>query len=114
MEESNQKFEGFTDRIKDYINLRIELIKLKVIEKGAIVISTSVAYIIIFILSIFLVLFGLIALGLLIGELVGSYAAGFGILTLLILILIFIVFFFKDKAIIKPIENKFIHSFFNK
>jgi hypothetical protein len=112
MEEPKHDFDGVTDRLKDYINVRVELIKLKAVEKGVGIAASVITYVLIAIFAIFMLLTAILALGFYLGEVTGSNAAGFGLLTGILLVIVVILFVIKDKSIIKPIENKFIVNIF--
>ena len=112
MEDQKHDFDGAADRLKDYVNLRIELIKLKDIEKGVGIAASVITYLLIAILSIFMLFAGILALGFCLAELTGSNASGFGLLTGILLVIVIVLFVVKDKSIIKPLENKFIVNIF--
>lgn len=112
MEEPKQNFESVTDRLKDYIHLQIEIIKLKAIEKIVSIAASILAYIIIGIFVLIFLLAGFFALGFYLAELTNSNAAGFGLLTAILLVIVAVLLFVKNNYIIKPIENKFIANIF--
>lgn len=112
MEKPKQHFDSVTDRLKNYLNLKIEIIKLKAIEKLVTLISSILVYILIAIFGLIFLLAGFFALGFYLAELTNSNACGFGLLTAILLVIIFVLFFIKDKYLIKPIESKFIANIF--
>jgi len=85
--------------IKEYIATRVELIRLTAIERATVVASNLITDSFVFITGILTFLFGSLALALWLGELTGSYAAGFGIITLIYLALTLTVLFTKDKIV---------------
>jgi hypothetical protein len=112
MEEQKHDFEGITDRIKDYVNLRVELLKLKAVENGVSIAASAITYMLIGIFAILMILTGILALGFYLGQVLHSNAAGFGLLTGLLFVIVVILFIIKDKSISKPIQNKFIVNIF--
>jgi len=59
-------------------------------------------------------LFGSVTLGLYLGEVLNSYAGGFGCVSLLYILIAVIVYFTKDKYIEKAIINIAIRKYFDK
>ena len=95
--------------VKEYIATRVELMRLTAIERVTVVASNLITDSFVFITGILTFLFGSLALALWLGELTGSYAAGFGIMTLIYLALTLIVLFTKDKIV-----DKFLNDFLVK
>ncbi|TAH01203.1 MAG: hypothetical protein EAZ15_07715 [Sphingobacteriales bacterium] len=112
MEQPKQDFDGVTDRIKDYVNLRIEIIKLKVIEKIVSIAASILAYVLIAVFALIFLLAAFFSLGFFLAEITGSNAAGFGLLSIILLVVVWILFLIKDKRIIQPLQNKFIANIF--
>jgi len=91
-----------------YINKRLRLFKLEAYEKSSIAVS-KIGYSLIFLIIIAVMLFFfLFALAFFIGELIGSIAAGFGILALASLVTLVIVKLFA-KDIRRSLLNKTIN-----
>lgn len=98
------------DKSKDYLETKIELTKLKTIDKSADVLSTVIVMVsVIFIGSLF-VIFVSIALALLLGRLLGAYYYGFFIMGGLYAILLLVIYVQKDKWIKTPIANGLINK----
>ncbi len=112
MEQPKQHYDGVTDRIKDYLNLRIEIIKLKVIEKLVGIAASILAYILIGVFAIIFLLAAFFSLGFYLATITGSNAAGFGLLSIILLIIVWVLFLIKNKHIIQPLQNKFIANIF--
>lgn len=112
MEQPKQSFDGVTDRIKDYVRLRVEIVKLKVMEKVIATVSGVIAFIIIGIFTFIFLLSAFFTLGFYLAELTGSNVAGFGLLSLILLVIVTILFFVKHKLIIQPLQSKFIVNIF--
>lgn len=98
--------------LKEYIEKRIELIKLDATEKTLKVIGISVPFLMILILFIFFLILLNIALGLYIGMAVENYALGFLILAGIYLLFIIFIFLLRN-SIKKLIVNRAIKVFFN-
>jgi len=91
MEEQKFSFSGSFQKVKEYIDTQLELLKLKTVARlskvaGALILDATKI-----LLSLLVVFFFSMALGFFLGELTGSYALGFfitGCLFLLILLII--------------------------
>ena len=94
--------------VKDYLDARLEIYKLKLIR----IISKSAGYFVWMIISIILVFLFSIFLGLVAGfwlsELTGSYVLGFGIVTLIILVKIIILASLRNKLFVDPVIRNII------
>ncbi len=112
MEQPKQHYDGVTDRIKDYVNLRIEIIKLKIIEKLVGIVASILAFILIGVFALVFLLAAFFTLGFLLAEITGSNSAGFGLLSIILLVIVWILFLIKDKRIIQPLQSKFIANIF--
>jgi hypothetical protein len=98
------------DKSKDYLDTKIELTKLKTIDKSADVLSTAIVMVcMIFIGSLF-VIFISTALALLIGRMLGAYYYGFFVMGGIYAMLLLIIYFQRDKWIKTPIANGLINK----
>ena len=106
--------EDFVSLIKEYISTKVELTRLTAIDKLTVLIASLItdAFIVIAILLTFL--FASLTLALFLGELLNSYAAGFGIIALLYLALALIANSTKEKYITKFLQDFMIRKIFNK
>lgn len=104
----NTLFEDLKDEVIDYVNKKFRYFKLYTFEKISIILSLIGLAIVVLILTIGMLFFGLLGIAFLIGEILNSFAGGFGILfgcmfLCLILVVIFqkkIRRFLMNKAII--------------
>lgn len=105
-------FEDIRQELLDYIRIRMRLLKLDIYEKGSKA-SSSLGYGLV-VLSIvgFFLFFVLVGLAFFIGELIGSIAAGFGVMALVSLITLMLVYVFRKK-VQRGLMNKMI-LFFRK
>jgi hypothetical protein len=89
--------------VKEYLDTRLEIYKLKIIR----ILSKSAGNLIWIIISLFLILLFSIFLALVGGfwlsDLTGSYVKGFGIITLIILLKIVLLTIFRKTLFINPI-----------
>ncbi len=104
--------EDLLDRARDYAETRMELFKLKAIDKSADIISTIASKIIVSIVLIFFFLFLNIGLGIWIGNLLGEVYYGFFVLAALYLITGLILNASKDKWIKEPVTTSIIKKLF--
>ena len=90
--------------IKDWVETRVKLLQLNVFEKTAIVGSFLIFGIIITNLLFFTFLFAFVALGLLFGKWLNSFAGGFAIISFFYLLILVMVLIFR-KAIFVNLQN---------
>lgn len=83
---ADDNIQSLLDRTKDYVETRIELAKLKAVDKSADVISSVASGLVTMVVMIFFFIFLNIGLGLLIGDLLGEAYYGFFILAAIYLI----------------------------
>lgn len=96
--------------VKEFISNQTKLLQLKTVR----ILSLSLGMLVWLIIALFLILlvftFGGMMLGFWIGELLGSFAAGFGITTLILLFFIIAITFFRKQLFINPLIGIFIRS----
>jgi hypothetical protein len=98
------------DKSKDYLETKIELAKLKTIDKSADVLSAVVVIVsMIFIGSLVIILVS-IGLSLFLGRLLGAYHYGFFIMGGFYAILLLVIFIQREKWIKTPISNGLINK----
>ncbi|MBA3900443.1 MAG: phage holin family protein [Bacteroidetes bacterium] len=110
MEDIKEKYGSLLEHIQDYINNRVELVKLMAIEKGAFGISNAAAFFILAFLGLFFIIFLSITLAIGLSLLIGSSLIGFLIVTFIYLITAILLFYNKQKWMIEPISNTFIKN----
>ncbi|GAA3974347.1 hypothetical protein GCM10022246_28360 [Pedobacter ginsengiterrae] len=115
MQENNDKsIEDLVDDAKGFLEARVEYTRLYLVEKVSKIFAdlvTSTAVIVCFILAF---LFGSVTLALYLSDVLGSYAGGFGCVSLFYILLAVIVYLTKDKYIEKAIINVAIRKYFDK
>ncbi|MNK66537.1 hypothetical protein D3C87_858560 [compost metagenome] len=113
-ENKDKSIEDLVDDAKGFLEARVEYTRLYLLEKISKVFAdlvTSATVIVCFVLAF---LFGSVTLGLYLGEVLNSYAGGFGCVSLLYILIAVIVYFTKDKYIEKAIINIAIRKYFDK
>ncbi|ARS41808.1 hypothetical protein CA265_19985 [Sphingobacteriaceae bacterium GW460-11-11-14-LB5] len=113
-ENKDKSIEDLVDDAKGFLEARVEYTRLYLVEKVSKVFAdlvTSTAVIVCFILAF---LFGSVTLALYLSDLLGSYAGGFGCVSLFYILLAIIVYLTKDKYIEKAIINVAIRKYFDK
>ena len=98
------------DQSKDYLETKIELTKLKTIDKSADIISSMLVTIFMLFIFFLLVLFVSTAVALLLGKMLGAYHYGFFIVGGFYAILMLVIYAMRDKWIKTPIINGLIHK----
>lgn len=93
--------------ISELMTTKLQLLKLEIVEKGSRGASLFIYGFIMLAIVSFALLFGFIALGFYLGELVNSLAGGFAIVVGFYLLLLIVLFAFK-KSILSFVTNKFI------
>lgn len=92
---------------KTYIEKRIELLKLEITENTMKIISVAAYALFLLILSFIFVSFLLIAIGFVLGNLLGSYTYGFLIISVF-LFLCLLIFFYQKKFFLETLKDKFV------
>ncbi|GGI23189.1 phage holin family protein [Pedobacter mendelii] len=113
-ENKDKSIEDLVDDAKGFLEARAEYTRLYLVEKASKIFAdlvTSTAVIVCFILAF---LFGSVTLALYLSDVLGSYAGGFGCVSLIYILLAVIVYLTKDKYIEKAIINVAIRKYFDK
>lgn len=100
--------ESLFDRTGEYLETRIDLIKLKAVKKSSEVVSSVVSQIILAVVLFFFFLLLNIGLGLWLGHLMDRNYLGFFTLAAFYLIAGLIIYKVKDKMIKTPVANAII------
>jgi hypothetical protein len=113
MEIPNNNIGSLFEKAEDYLETKMDLYRLKAIDKSSDVVSSIAARLVIalFIASFFLMVN--IGLALLIGRSIGEIYYGFFIVAGFYLIVIAVLFAVRDKWLKAPISNLIIKSIFN-
>ena len=107
---SQDTIKTLIDKSKDYLETKIELTKLKTIDKSADVLSAVVVIVsMIFIGSLVIILIS-IGLALFLGRLLGAYHYGFFVMGGFYAIVLLVIFIQREKWIKTPISNGLINK----
>lgn len=110
MENQSSTVESLIDRVKIYVETRIELLRLKAIDKSSSFLSLLISMIIVILMSfIFIILFS-VGLALLIGEMLGKTYYGFFIVAGFYLLVGLILLAFRNKWLKTPIADSMIKN----
>lgn len=106
--------EELAGTLNEYVDTRIESVKLEVAEKTAIVSANIITGIILAVFFSFFLALGSIALSILIGAWLGKLWAGFFITACIYLIITIVLWVNREKIIRLPVTNALIKQFFSK
>lgn len=110
METENSTVEDLFYKTRDYVNTRIDLFKLKAINKTSSVFSITVATLFLIGISLIVLLFLSAGLAFYLGEILGAVHYGFFIVAGIYILIGLFVFLFR-KAILKtPFSNWLIRN----
>jgi hypothetical protein len=98
------------DKSKDYLDTKIELAKLKTIDKSADVLSAVVVIVSMILIGSLVVILVSIGLALFLGKLLGAYHYGFFIMGGFYAITLLVIFIQRNKWIKTPIANGLINK----
>src|SRR5438132_11281029 len=105
MENQSSSIESLVDRIKTYTETRIDLLKLKAIDKSSSFLSMLITMIVLIMVGFVFFLFLNIGIALLLGYLLGKMFYGFFIVAGFYIITGIILLIFRNKWIKTPIAN---------
>jgi lipopolysaccharide export LptBFGC system permease protein LptF len=94
--------------ISEYVDLKVEHTKLLAYEKIAKLISASTSYLLIGLFSFFAFLFLSFTVAFYLGNITGSTAMGFGIVTIIYLVILLAILIFRKKYFENGMTNKII------
>ena len=114
MEKAFAKVEELAHTIKEYVNTRIDAVKLNAAEKSSAVIANVVAGLIVAAVFMLFVLFSSIALAIGLGDWIGKTWAGFLIVAGLYLLIGIVVWTARVKIIQLPVMNALIKRLFGQ
>jgi len=112
MEKTFAKVEELAGTIKDYVNTRIESVKLNAAEKSSRVIANVSAGIVVCVVFLFFIVFASFALSFGLGEWIGKTWAGFLVVAFLYLLIGIVVWAARGKIIRLPVMNALIQQLF--
>ncbi len=110
MENQSTPIDSLIDRVKIYVETRIDLLRLKAIDKSSSFISLLVSMIIVILMSFLFIIFLSVGAALLLGEMLGKTYYGFFIVAGFYLLVGLILFALRDKWLKAPITNTMIKN----
>ncbi len=114
-EETNPNyFQDIKSTIKQYLQQRFLLFRLEATEKISKIAAAIITTTLLVLIGLFLLIFLSITAGVWLGEILGSNAAGFGIVTLFYLLVFLFVMFGLKKMLQNTFINKLIQLFHKK
>ncbi|HEY8688421.1 MAG TPA: phage holin family protein [Chitinophagaceae bacterium] len=110
MENQSSPVESLIDRVKVYVETRIDLLRLKAIDKSSSFLSLLISMIVVILISFIFIMLLSIGVALLLGGLLGKTYYGFFIVAGFYLIVGLVLFIFRNKWLKKPIANSMIKN----
>jgi hypothetical protein len=107
---NTESIKSLIDKSKDYLDTRIELARLKTIDKSADVLSSVVVIVFMIFLGSLFIIFGSIGLALLLGKWLGAYSYGFFVVGGFYAVILLLIYFQREKWIKIPISNGLIQK----
>lgn len=107
-----QGLKNIVEESKDYLDSQMELTKIKVAEKSSRGISTLMVILIVGSTALLTFICFSLFMGFLLAEHYNSNSIGFGIITGIYIFLLALLFLFRKKLLLIPIQNKVIKEFF--
>lgn len=112
MEDQDLDTQEIIGKIKEYVEVRKELAVLTAVEKGSQLFANLLTDGLVVLFSVLAILFGSLAMGFYLSELIGNSYSGFLIVTGVYFLVAIIIYLFKDKYMEKHIVNGVIKKFF--
>lgn len=112
MENIFSQVQHLAEEVKEYVNVRIDLIKLNVAEKASSLVANTMATIISAIIFIFFLFFASTALALFLSAVIGKPFSGFLIVAGIYLVLGIVIWYARGKLIQVPVMNAIIRQLF--
>lgn len=112
MEDKELDAQEIVGKVKDYVEVRKELAILSAVEKGSRLFANFLTDGLVLLFGVLAILFGSLALGFYLSELLGNSYSGFLIVTGFYFLVAIIIYAVKDKHMEKHIMNAVIKKFF--
>ncbi len=110
MEDNTKLLESLLERLNDYGQTSLELVKLKAVEKSSEVISSFIPHSVVFIMIASFILFLNLGLALWLGDILGKTYLGFLVVAAFYILAGIVVNFFMYKWLKRIICNYYIKS----
>ena len=112
MEKIFTQLQHLAEEVKEYVNVRISIVKLNVAETTSSILANATAAIIAAVIFLFFLFFASTGLALLLSSVIGNSYAGFLIVAGVYLVLGLIIWYTRGKLIRIPIVNALIKQMF--
>lgn len=112
MEDKELNAQEVISKVKEYVEVRKELAMLSAVEKGSQLFANLLTDGLVLLFGILTILFGSLALGFYLSELIGNSYSGFLIVTGIYFLVAILIYALKDKYMEKHIINGVIKKFF--
>lgn len=114
MEKTFEKIEELAGNVKQYVNSKIDAVKLSAAEKSSVIISNLIAGLLVAGVFLFFLIFVSIAAALLLGSWLGKMWAGFLMMAGFYLLVAIIVWTARESIIRLPVMNAIIKQLFKE
>ncbi len=114
MPEEQNFFKETKQKLQQYIQQRILLLRLQGTEKVSRIAAVIITSVLIIVVGLFLLVFASITAGLWLASITGSLIAGFGIVALFYLVVFLFIILFLKKILQNLFINKLIRLFHKK
>ena len=112
MEPQKESARPIIDQVREYVETRVKLLKLEVIDRSTTIISSIIIEIVIIVSLVLTFLFASFTLALFLADVLGSNWKGFGCVALIYL-LIAVLLMVAKKSFERPLINILIKKIFN-
>lgn len=114
MSEFTKPLEDLSKNATEYVDMKIDELKLKTVKGLSVAMNELVAVLLILFVSTIVILSAAFGAILLIGDLVGSYAVGAFIVSAVFLAILVILYSVRKKLFINSFLKLFLEQFFNE
>ena len=108
---TTDNIESLFEKAGDYLETRVDLYKLKAVDKSSDIISSLVSRVIVLLVFLLFIIIINIGIGLLLGELLGKSYYGFFVLAAIYLITGLVFYYNRSKWFKAPVANNLIRKF---
>lgn len=113
MSTEKNDFDELADHVEEYIETKIELIKLQAVEKSSTMLGSLAAGLIVLLFALTALVFASFSLAYALSEWIGVLYSGFAIVACMYLLLALLFYVNRTKWIIKPFQESFIENYFD-
>lgn len=110
MENQSTPVESLVDSVKDYVETRLDLLRLKAIDKSSSFLSLLISMLVIILIGFISIMLFSVGIALLLGDLLGNSYYGFFIVTVLYIITGLVLYSSREKVLKTPIANSMINK----